>query len=134
MAQLEVLAHGIAAQVEIAVFHTDIITAVGIVLDGEGRRDAFAQNIELRRYYLDITSGQVLVLAFALVDGSFHLYAEFTSEMVGTVAQFLIDSIIEHQLCDAISVAQVNECHSAHLTSALHPSGKCHHLSGIGES
>ena len=47
MAQFKILAHSIASQVEIAVFHTDVITSVSIVLDGEWRCDALAQYIKL---------------------------------------------------------------------------------------
>ena len=46
MTQFEILAHGIAAQVEIAVFHANVVAAVGIVLDGERGSDTLAQHIQ----------------------------------------------------------------------------------------
>ena len=63
MAQFQVLADTLAAQVKIAVFHTQVITAVGIVLDGKGRRIGRIDDIKTVNQNLYITCGNLGVLA-----------------------------------------------------------------------
>ena len=83
MAQFQVFAHGAASQVEIAVFHAQLITTVCFVLDGERRSDTLAEHIQLRNKYLDVTCRHLWVFALPLAHESSHLYAIFTSEFVG---------------------------------------------------
>ena len=134
MTQLYVLTHGGAAQVEVAVFHAQLIATVGVVLDGEGRRETGAEHIELAHDDLDVASGHLAVLALALRHCTRHLDAVFATELVGLVAEVLVDGSVKHELCEAVAVAQVGECHAAHLTCALDPSGECYFLAGVGET
>ena len=134
MAQLKVAAHGCAAQVEVAVFHTEVIAAVALVFDGEGRGLCGIQHMELRCNNLDIASRHVGVFVRALVDGARDLNDEFAAEFVGLFTEFLIRGFLEDNLGDAVAVANVNKGHAAHLASALHPSSQRHFLACIGET
>ena len=134
MAQFEIASHGVSAQVEIAVFHADVVAAVGIIFDGEGRRDALTENIEVCNDYFDVAGGQVGVLALSLLHLSLDLDAELASQFVGALAELCIYGFIEHQLCESVAVAQVDEGHTAHFSGALHPSGQGHLLAYVGDS
>ena len=134
MAQLEVAAHGIAAQVQIAVFHSQVVATVGVVLDGERRRDALAQDVEFVGNDLDVTRGDVGVLARALGHGALDLDDKFTSQVVGLLAQVSVYLIVKHDLGDAIAVTQVNKGHAAHLAGALYPTCQSHDFAHIGKT
>ena len=134
MAQLQVASDSRTAKVEITVFHTDIVTSVGIVLYLEGRCLAVAENLEHGNKNLDIACLHLRVLALPLADLTYHLYAVFPAQLVGSLAKGCIISLVEHQLCDAVTVAQVDKRHTAHLTYSLYPSGQSNLFAGIGES
>ena len=131
--QLQVSSHALAAQVQITVLHTDVVAAVGLVLDGERRRQAFAQDVQILGQNLDVARGHLRVLALTLADGAFHLHAELAAEAVGLGTELGIGRLVEYNLCDTIAVANVDKRHAAHLTGALHPAGQRHFLTGILE-
>ena len=79
MAQLQVLAHSRAAQVQIAIFHSQVVATIGIVLYGERRGEGRIQHLELVHDDLDVTRRQVLVLVEALVHCACHLDDKLTS-------------------------------------------------------
>ena len=134
MAQFEILANCRTAQVEVAILHTDIVAAVGVVLDSERRCNTLREDIQFLSDNLDIASRQICVLALTLVHYAFHLHAELTSEFACTCAKVAVIRVVEDELCDTIAVAEVNECHTTHLASALYPSGKSHGLATIRET
>ena len=134
VAQLQILAHGRTAQVEVAVLHTDVVAAVGVVLDSERRCCALRKDVQFGSDDFNVAGRKVGVLAFALVHNACHLNAVFASELACTCAKLAVVRVVEDKLCDAIAVAQVNKCHSAHLSNALYPSGKRYGLAGIGET
>ena len=124
VAQFQVLAHSRAAQVEVAVFHAYIVASVRIVLDGKGRGERRIEHVQRGNDDFDIARRQVGVLAEAFVHSTGCLYDIFTSQVVGAVAKVGVRLLVEHELGNAIAVAQVDEGHAAHLASALHPSGQ----------
>ena len=132
--QFKILSHNSTAQVKISVFHADIISTVSIIFNSEWRCKALAQHVELFGKNFNIASRHFSILRLALADFTRHLYAPFASHAVGLFAECGISRLIEYQLCDSVAVAQVNECHTAHLTCSLYPSGKCHFAAGISES
>ena len=129
--QFKILTHTIAAQVQIAVLHANVIAAIGLVLNGERWCLALAQHIQFLHQNLNVARRHLGILALALAHITFHLNAELASQFVGTVAQFLVRSLVEHQLSQSITVAQVGECHTTHLPHTLNPSGKRHALTGV---
>ena len=134
VAQLQVLAHGRTAQVQVAVLHADVVAAVGLILDGEGGREALAEHVQLRYQYLDVARGHLRVLRLALAHLAHGLYAELASQLVRTLTERSVLRLVEHQLCNTIAVAQVDERHAAHLARALNPSGELHLAAGVGET
>ena len=48
----EVVLHGVAADVEVAVLHAEVVAAVALVLDGEGRRFGLIEDCEGSHLYL----------------------------------------------------------------------------------
>ena len=134
MTKLQILANHGTAQVEITIFHADVVAAICIVFYGERRSETGAEHHQFLGYYLYFSCGEIGVLAFAFVHDALHLYAVFTAEVVGLVAQVFVVCLIKHELRDAIAVTKVGKCHATHLACALHPSGKGHFLALIGES
>ena len=134
MAEFQVLAHDTASEVEVAVFHSQFIAAIGFVLDGEGRGDALAEDSQFRSDDLDVACRHLWVFALPFAHASCHLYAVFASEFVGFGTEITVGFLIEHQLRDAIAVAQVDEGHATHLAASLHPPCEGHSLPFVGES
>ena len=134
MAQLEVLAHSRTAQVEITILHTDIIATIGIVLNSEWRCETLAENVQLRNQDLNITCRHLGVFRLTLAHDTNNLNTEFTSQLVSTLTEGCVLRLIENQLCNTITIAQVNKSHTSHLPCALNPSGEFHLVAGIGET
>ena len=131
--QFEVLTDSGTTKIQITVLHTDIIATIGIVLDGERRRLALAQDIQFLDQYLDITRRHLGILALTLTDRSLHLDTELTAQFVGLFTKRCIIGLVEHQLCQTIAVTQINESHTTHLTAALNPSCQRHLFACIGK-
>ena len=134
MAQLEVAAHGCTAQVEVAVFHAEVVAAVGVVLYGEWGHLRGVEHAQARGYDLDVAGGEVGVLGRALGHAAGNLGHIFAAEVVGLLAEGGVVGVVEHYLRDAVAVAQVNEGHAAHAARLLYPSGEGNLLAGIGEA
>ena len=134
MAQFEVGSHAVAAQVEIAVLHTEVIAAVCFVLNSERRCGRLVKDVHL--FYSDFyLSGRHLgVLRTSFCHYAGHLKHIFAPEMVGRLAEFRVGLLIEHKLGQAVAVTKIDECHSPHFPYALHPSRQCHGLPEIGHA
>ena len=131
MTQLQILTYRGASQIEIAVFHADIVTTIGIVLYCEWRSDALAEDFELADNDFYIARGQIGILAMTLTDSSFRLNTELTSQLISPLTESGVNFIVKNQLGKSVTVAQINKRHTAHFSSALHPSGQCHLFAGI---
>src|SRR5690606_6930380 len=59
-------AQGGAAQVEVAVFHAQVLAAIGVFLDGEGRGGRVIEDGQLIGEDFDLAGGQLEVLRVAL--------------------------------------------------------------------
>ena len=132
--QFEVLTDCSTTQIQITVFHTNIIAAVGIILDGERRCEALTQDIQFPDQDFNIARRHLGILALTFADLTFYLNTELTSQFVGTLTQCSIVSLIEHQLSQAITITEVDEGHATHFTASLYPSGQCDNAAGIRES
>ena len=133
MAQLEILAHAGTAEVKISVFHAEVVAAVGVVLDSEGGDLRTVEHIDVIGHDLDVARGEVGILRGTLLDLTFDFHHKLATQRVGFCEEFGIQFLIEHYLCDAISVAQVKESHATHLAHTLHPSGQSGFTAGVGE-
>ena len=116
MTQLQILANRRTAQIEIAILHANIITAISIIFDSERRSLTLREHIQLLYQDFNITSIHFRILALSLTNCTLDLDAIFTTQLIGSITQGLIICLVENQLCDTITVAQVNECHTTHLS------------------
>ena len=122
---------GSAAQVEIAVFCTDVFAAVALLFNGEGRGERFVEDIDGFETDFDVSGVDFGVLAGAFDHCSRRLNHEFAPEGGGGFHQCGVGISLHHELCDSITVAKVNEGHASEFTAALHPSGQRHLFSNI---
>ena len=130
MTEFQVFTHSGTAQIQVTVFHTQIISTIGIVFDGKRRSLRGIQDIQFGHDDFNVTGRKIAVLA-----GTFaHLDDKLTAQMIGTFTKFGVHICIENQLCNAVAVAEVDKCHSTHLTCTLHPSGQRYVFACIGES
>ena len=124
MAQFKIGTHVFAAQVEVAVLHPQVVAAVRVVLNGE--RWSLG-GIEYRKFchdYLNVARRHLGVLVVSFVDLSSHLYHVLTTEFIGCITKCSIRFFVEYQLCDAVTVTQIDKRHSAHFADALDPSSQ----------
>ena len=131
MAQLQIAAHSVAAQVQIAIFHAQVVAAVAHILDGEGWGDARAEHFEGAGNDFDVARGHFGILVRAFGNRAHYLNHKFAAQLVRLVAQLGIHLVIKHDLREAIAVTQVHKGHAAHFAGALHPSGEGNALAHI---
>ena len=112
------------AEIQVAVFHPEVIASVGVVLDGKGGQDGRAQYLDGADLYLDITCGKLLVFAAPFPDFPFHLNHKFPSEGGCLFPDTGVCFFIGYQLGDTIPVAQVYESHSSQIPNPLNPAGQ----------
>ena len=134
MSQFKILAHRVAANVQIAVFHTKVVAAIANVLDGEGRGLAAVKQRELADFQFDFSRRHIRVFRFALDDGAFGLNHELAPEGAGLFEEFRVAAAIQEELGDAVTVAEVNPNEGAFVAGALHPAGQCHLLASVGKT
>ena len=134
MAEFEVASYARTSEIEIAIFHAEVIATVCVVFDSERGNLAAVKYAESVRDYFYITSRKVRIFRAALLNLPCNLHNKFASKRVGSLGELPVDLIVENHLSDSITVADVHESHTAHFTGALHPSCQRHGLSGIGEA
>ena len=126
VAHLHIGAHTGAAQVEVAVFHAQLVAAVGIVLYREGRRLGTVEHLQARDLHFDVARGEFGVLVAALQHLAVHPDNAFAPQFPDAAAERGIGLHIEHQLRDAVTVAQIDERHAAQVAATLNPTAKRH--------
>ena len=132
VAQFEIFAHARTPQVEVTIFHAQVVAAVGFVFDGERRRGSLVQHVQFGNDDFDIARGHIGIFAVALGHCTGYLNNVFAPEVICFFAQFGINLLIESKLRNSVTVAQVDKGHSAHFADALHPAGKGYRLSDVG--
>ena len=121
MTQLKVLAHSLTAEVEITVLHANIVTAIGIVFNCERRSRSLVEDVKFTYNYFNVTCRYIRILALTFAYYAGCLNYIFTAKVRSLLAEFRINILAEYKLCHAITVAQVNECHTTHLACTLYP-------------
>ena len=134
VAQLDVLPYGVAAQVEVTVFHPQVVAAVGVVLNCKGRHERFVEHVERGNDNLDFAGGDVFVFGVPFVDGAGGLDDVFAPEVVGLVEKRFVFSLVEHQLRYAVAIAQVDERQGAHFADSLYPAGQRDGFAHVGKA
>ncbi len=123
-----------AAQVEIAIAGADILAAIRLVLDGEGRGHRRVEYAEVRKPDLDVAGRQFGVLALAFLDHARGLDDELTAQGGHRLADLRVGRIVHAQLRDAVAVADVDETHTAHPAAFLYPAREGHGLTDMADS
>ena len=125
-AEQQVALHGVAAQVEVAIFHTQVVAAVGIILNGKRWCFGCIQHLEARYANFYVAGFTIRVFAGPFAHGTAGLNDEFAAEFACAFAQFGIVVHIEHQLGNAVAVAQVDEGKAAQVAADGYPAGQGH--------
>ena len=134
MTQSQSLLQGVPPKIQIPVLGSDVLTSVALVLNGEGRGHGFVENIDGLKFDLDVSGGHLGVFALALKNLSDGLDHELSSEGCGGLDKGRISVGLNHQLGDAITVAEVYESHSSEFPRPLNPTGQGHFLSYVGDT
>ena len=119
------------AQVEVAVFHTQVVAAVRLLLDREGRNVRAVEDHERIGRDLDLARGQLGILRLAFDDAARHLQDEFAAQFGGRPAGLFGRVLLDDDLRQAVAVAQVDEGHGAQVAHLLHPAGERHRLADV---
>ena len=90
MTQFQVLANSIAAKVEVAVFHADVIATISLVFNGEWRRHTLAENVQLGSHNLNVASRHLGVLRLALTHSTLHLNTVLTTKFVSAFCELCV--------------------------------------------
>lgn len=113
------------AEIKITVLGADILATVGVLLDGERRGLGLVKDIQRFNFDFDVACRHLRVLAFALENLTGDLDDIFAAKARIT---------FENELCDAITVPEVNECHTAEAAGLLDPACEGYLLSFVGDT
>ena len=130
-AHAQLLLHGGAAQVQIAVLQAHQLVLVGLVVDVDRRGLALVQKHCFAHDYLDLAGFELAVdgALVALFDRAGDGDHVFTSQRTPQIEDLLrADGIVKYQLNQTLAVAQPDEYHAAQVARALNPAGQMHGL------
>ena len=132
IAQLNIFLHCIAAQVEVAVFHPQVVATIGIILNGEGWRSGFVENAEFADGNFYIAGSNVGVFAGSFAYHAFCLQHKLTAQRIAV--ELVIQGFGKYQLRNAVAVTQVYEGDGAKFAYGLHPAGQGYFGAGMFQS
>ncbi len=132
VAQAQVLLHGLATQVEVAVLQADVLVD-DFVVELERRGQRGVENLQRLRKHFDHAGGQVGVLgaggtrAHAAVDFQDKFGADFLGkpERIGGVG-------VDHHLHHALAVPEVDEDDAAVVAPTVRPAAQGDALADVG--
>ena len=124
MAEHEVALNRLAAQVEVAELHAQVIATIGVVFDGKRRGLARIQDLELGDFDFDVPGGHLGVFGFADFDKTGRLDDEFPAELSSAQAERFVRIHVEGQLGQTVTVPDVDKGHSAQVAGALNPTAQ----------
>ena len=122
--QDHVTLQGRAPQVEVAVFHPEVVAAVRDLLDGEGRYFGVVQYGDLFGRDLDVAGVHLRVLRLALDYFADDLDDPLAAHFRSRFARLGRGVLLDDDLGDAVAVPQVDEGHGAEVSHFLHPAGQ----------
>ena len=132
--QDHVALQGRAAQVEVAVFHTQVVAAVRLLFDGEGRGLRLVEHLDPLGDHFDVARGHLGVLRLALDDASRDAEHPFAAHARSRFAHLRRRMLLDRDLRQPVAVAQVDEGHGAEVSHFLHPPGQGHGLVHVAGS
>ena len=122
--QFEIFAYCRTAEVQIAVFHAQVIAAVGIFLDGEWRGLSLVEHRDSRCRDFDIAGRHFGVFRFAFDDFAGHLDNPFAAKTRGSFTHLSRGVFFDDDLRNSVTVTEIDKCHGSEITDFLHPSGE----------
>ena len=126
MAQFKVFAHSRAAQIQVTVFHPELVAPVRVVFDGEGGNLGTAQDVDFLDENLNVARRYFVVFAGTLQHFAGHLDDKFAPQAGDLFPDFFRGGFLHHQLCYPVTVAQVNESHGTEVPDFLHPTAQAY--------
>ena len=129
VAQAEVAAHALAAQVQVAVPQAQLLAHLFVVVHRDRKWQVAAGGIEHLQalgQYFHLTGGQALIAGFigACAHPTFHLQHRFIAQVLGNSEGFSAEIGIHRDLHGATAIAQVDEDHPAMVAAAIHPAAE----------
>ena len=122
------LLHLAAAQVEIAVFKTELLVDIGVVGDFKRGNFSLGENAQVVDKNLDIAGGEVGVFALPLPHRSLCHQHKFRATGGRLVKYSPVRGIVKRKLHDAGAVAQIEESEVSEVAPLLHKSRNYHSL------
>ena len=135
MPQLDVELHGVAAQIDVAVFQAHLFVRQHGVGGQERQRLRHVQNAQLFRHQFDFAGRDVGIdgVGVAALDGSDGRDHEFVAQRFRFFVYGGVQFVVEHHLGHAGAVAQIDEDDLAQVAAAVDPSHEHNFFAGIGE-
>ena len=131
MTQDHVAQQRCAAQIEVTVFHAQVVAAVRDLFDGERRNVRAVEDRQCVGRDLDLSGGHLRVFRLAFDDAARHLKDEFASQLGGRAAGLFGRVLLDDDLRQAVAVAQIDEGHGPQIAHLLHPAGERYRLTDV---
>src|SRR5690606_6646956 len=129
----DIILYAAPAEIEIAVFHPEFFSPVGILLNCKGRYFTAVENIKHLNLDLYLSGWHFQVLIASLPDLSDGLDYKFPPQLPCLSAKHTVRFHIKNELCNAVPVAEIHKSHPSQVPRFLHPSAKGDILSRISQ-
>ena len=133
MTEGQIALHLGLSQIQIAVFETQIIVHVIIVLDVDRWCIRFGIQHQIGCEHLDLAGRQIFILGASLLYDALDADDIFASERICSFKQFLRNLIIKGHLHDAGFISQIHENQSAEVSSLRDPAVEYDFLPRVAE-
>ena len=121
-----------AAQIEVAILEAQRIVGVDVVLDRERRRLGLREHLDALDPDLDRAGRHLVVdLGAARADLAGDADAPLRAQLARCIVRRLVERLVEHELREALAVAQIDEHAAAVVAVGLDPTGQDDVLSGV---
>ena len=137
VAKAHVAGHAVAAQVEVAILHAQVLVGE-LFVELEGKDGGFVDDFEFEGGDFDLAGGEVAVGGRLAIDfgtgfhGADDLDDVFVAEGVGEVGHLFGDFGMEDALGEAFTVAKVDKNNAAVVTSRFDPADEGDLVTDVG--
>ncbi len=133
MAQLDIAAHALTAQIKIAVFQTEVLIHFFIFVDQNGQHLGLIQNLDFFHIHFDLACAEIGVLCAR------DAFANFTPHLQDPLgasgfqgSEFGIHFGVANDLGDAKTITQVDKGHAAVIAKIMYPASQSNGLANMG--
>ena len=132
MARTNVLAHALAAQVQVAVLHPHVFVGQ-LTVELEGQHVGLVEHFELGGHDFDLAGAELGV--FCACEACSHLAGDlqhvFITQVMALGGELSVLFRAENDLGQAFAVAQVDEDDAAMVAGRIHPATECDGLADV---